>query len=314
MKSLFTLALSLPLLLASPTPLDDESSHAGHRIPTSYESAVMGRRMLALSKLADISTTFPWSSKDDGDAAAAAHGHGPEGLDGRPISLMDYVAECEDSGNPTLLALKIATTFRNAAAGSSVSLSLHWMPPYPPDERIGVPSRSLWERITGFFGAGPAAADSSSKTPDTVPYSAANQPRVSLLGYIEPIAEEDKYQNLTECYVKRHPDAKYWLPGNPIHQAYWARLVVTQVYWVGGFGDRAYIGWIPVEEWQKVTREEWEAIKLPGEENGWKEWSVEEDIAGDLWENRSLGSDAKNVADGSEGTTPPADGPDAADG
>ena len=44
---------------------------------------------------------------------------------------------------------------------------------------------------------------------------------------------------------------------------------------IGGFGDRAYIGWIPVEEWKNVTRKEWEDIRLPGEKKGWKEWAVE---------------------------------------
>lgn len=50
---------------------------------------------------------------------------------------------------------------------------------------------------------------------------------------------------------------------------------MRDIYWVGGFGDRAYIGWIPVEEWENVTREEWEKIKLPGEQKGWKEWTVD---------------------------------------
>ena len=79
---------------------------------------------------------------------------------------------------------------------------------------------------------------------------------------------------LADCFVNKHPDAKYWLPGNPIHESEWVRLVVTQVYWIGGFGDRAYIGWIDAADWRNVTREEWEAVELPGEKKGWKEWSV----------------------------------------
>jgi hypothetical protein len=58
------------------------------------------------------------------------------------------------------------------------------------------------------------------------------------------------------------------------------RLVVQEVYWIGGFGDRAYIGWIPVDEWKGVTREEIEACRLPGEKekegdkegSGWRSW------------------------------------------
>ena len=108
-------------------------------------------------------------------------------------------------------------------------------------------------------------------------YSAANLPRFALLGYLEKIQEaEISAKELAECFLKPHPDAKYWLPGNDIHESGWVRLVVEKVYWFGGFGDRAYIGWIPVDEWRSVTRGEWEEIRLPGEKKGWKEWAVEE--------------------------------------
>lgn len=44
---------------------------------------------------------------------------------------------------------------------------------------------------------------------------------------------------------------------------------------MGGFGDRAYIGWIPIEEWRSVDKKEWEEARLVGEKKGWKEWAVE---------------------------------------
>lgn len=81
---------------------------------------------------------------------------------------------------------------------------------------------------------------------------------------------------LPACFVKSHPDAAAWLPGNRIHESSFVRLVVQEVYWIGGFGDRAYIGWIPVEEWKSVTREEIEGCRLPGEKDkdsgGWRNW------------------------------------------
>jgi hypothetical protein len=169
-----------------------------------------------------------------------------------PIGLMDYIADCEDSGNPTILAINIATSFKNVAAGSNISLSLQWVPPYLPDKRI------------------------QSEGPRTS-YSAANLPRFSLLGYLEKI-DEAKGAELKECFVNTHPDSKYWLPGNRIHTSEWVRLVVQDIYWVGGFGDRAYIGWINAEDWRNVTRKEWESVKLPGEQKGWKEWAFEERV------------------------------------
>ncbi|KAL0937697.1 uncharacterized protein CTRU02_207428 [Colletotrichum truncatum] len=238
----------------------DDAADAVARIPTSYESAVMGRRILALTKLAELATVFP----------AGAHSASGGDLSGMPIGLMDYVADCEDKGNPTILAITIATSFKNVAAGSNISLSMHWVPPFPPVKRISLLS-SLKNRI---FGSS-TEEQNVMASPDTVPYSAANLPRFSLMGYLEKIpADPVNSLRLANCFVKKHPDSKYWLPGSPVHESEWVRFVVTSVYWIGGFGDRAYIGWIPLDEWQKVTREEYEAIKLPGEERGWKEWSV----------------------------------------
>ena len=144
-----------------------------------------------------------------------------------PIGLMDYIADCEgDSGNPTILAINIATSFKNVAAGSNISLSIQWTPLYPPKSRI-----------ESWF---------SKEKKEVVSYSAANLPRFSLLGYLEKIGEDEVQAfELGKCFTKTHKDARYWLPGNSIHESEWVRLVVKDVYWIGGFGDRAYIGWIP---------------------------------------------------------------------
>ncbi|KHN98756.1 FMN-binding split barrel-related protein [Metarhizium album ARSEF 1941] len=249
----------------SPLSIFDNSVES-RRIPSSYESAVMGRRILALTKLGTLSTVFPQTS---------AHEQRPGGMQGQPVGLMDYVADCEDEGNPTILALRIGTTFMNVAAGSNITLSMRWTPPYPPAKRM-----SLLSRLAAYvpFLSRHCPYDSErthSDLPDTVPYSAANLPRFSLFGYLEKIeADDDKAKDLAVCYTAKHRDARYWLPGNHIHQSEWARLVVTHVYWIGGFGDRAYIGWIPVEEWKHVTKEDWEAIELPGEKKDWDEWHL----------------------------------------
>ncbi|KAK0749516.1 pyridoxamine 5'-phosphate oxidase-domain-containing protein [Schizothecium vesticola] len=249
MRALAPLLLPLlPFAAALPPPTTN-------RIPTSYESAVLGRRILALTPLGTISTVFPSDSSDP---------RRPANIGGAPHNILSYLADCDpssDSGHPTILALPIETTFHNVAAGSNVSLALSWTPPFAPGKRI---SSSQRQKVV------PAPSE----------YSAANLPRFSLMGEIEPIAGGDGDAELAACFVRAHPDAKYWLPGNRIHEAHFVRLVVRAVYWVGGFGDRAYIGWIPADEWTGVTREEWEGVRLPGEEKGWGEWSVGEE--GDL--------------------------------
>ncbi|KAI5464187.1 pyridoxamine 5'-phosphate oxidase-domain-containing protein [Mariannaea sp. PMI_226] len=242
-----------------------------HRIPSSFESAVIARRVLHLTKLATLSTIFPSSTRYDGAHDAEIR---PPGLDGIPIGLMDYVADCEDEGNPTILEIKIATTFKNARAGSNITLSMNWVPPYPPSRRISLLSRlSAYVPFLASSEYNTPAEDS--RVPDTVPYSAANLPRFSLIGYLEDVDPNPvSAVKLAACFTSKHPDSKYWLPGNVIHESQWSRLVVTKVYFIGGFGDRAYIGWIPLEEWHAVKRSDWEAIKLPGEEKGWSEWSA----------------------------------------
>lgn len=233
------------------------------RIPSRYESAVQGRRILALSKLGDLATVFPSSGKKSEHAAE----NRPDGLAGVPVSLMDYFADCESEGNPTLLAISIATSFKNVEAGSNISLSLRWVPRFPPAKRM-----SLTERVSSWWSG-------EVEEIDPIPYSAANLPRFSLFGYLEPIQPDAVGAlHLARCFTDKHQDAKWWLPGNAIHESSWARLVVTDVYWVGGFGNRAYIGWIPAEEWASVTEEEWQAVRLPGERKGWSEWSVESEL------------------------------------
>lgn len=290
MKFTASVSALAALNAATATPVEPRAQPAAQRIPTSYESAVLGRRILALSPLATLSTVFPsTSSKSSSSSVSPLSGDAdalenrPPNLDGMPIGLMDYVADCgtEEQGNPTILAIKIATSFKNVAAGSNMSISVNWVPPYPPAKRIKSSSSShspLTWLSRWWTGTDDDTTTTLPSDYDPVPYSAANLPRFSLLGHLEDIhpSSEADAADLQDCFLRSHPDARYWLPGNRIHEAGWVRLVVDELYWVGGFGDRAYIGWIPVEEWKNVTRAEWEAVKLPGEEKGWKEWSIDE--------------------------------------
>ena len=99
-----------------------------------------------------------------------------------------------------------------------------------------------------------------------------NMPRVSLIGYIEPIPEEEvKELGVAQCFFSRHEEAEAWRPGGGVHESWWGRLVVRNVYWIGGFGDRAFIGWIPEETWEGVREWEVERARLVGEE-GWERY------------------------------------------
>ncbi|KAF2155628.1 hypothetical protein K461DRAFT_274641 [Myriangium duriaei CBS 260.36] len=239
-------ALGLPILalgasaslLPTPQTIFTNFPSTEWKIPTIRESAVQARRILRLTDIGTLSTVFPSDSTSiHSMSGLETFERRPSGLGGAPIGLMDYYADCEDKGNPTILAISIATSFKNVDSGSNITLSLRW---HPQDGK--------WR-------------------------SAASLPRFSLIGHLENMDDKDANLALKACFLKSHPDAIAWLPGNRIHESHWVRLVVDEVYWIGGFGDRAYIGWIPTDTWTNVTEEEIGGIRLPGEKEG-KGWSM----------------------------------------
>lgn len=234
---------SSPSSLRYASPPDEEEFPR----PSWFTSTLLARRLLAKSSIGITSTVY--------QSAASA------GLQGIPISLPEYIADCSDdsdpdaenNGNPILLGLYVSTTFRNVAQGSNISLSIDW-----------------WDHLK----------DTEPVYPD-FPLSEAGLPRVSLIGYVERVdlSSEEQKEDIEECFLASHPDAEVWLPGNKDspHGGFWARLVVTQAYWIGGFGDLQQIGWINMTEWRGIGRfgsadgigdgsgRGWEDVRLPGE-------------------------------------------------
>ncbi|KAL1956376.1 hypothetical protein VTO42DRAFT_7359 [Malbranchea cinnamomea] len=225
---------------------DDGQLDSWPSLPSWETTHLLARRLLALSTTGVLSTVF----QDDGSSSSD--------LAGVPVALPDYIADCSNDkdsplssllgpGNPLILALNIGTTFRNAKAGSNVSLSLDW-----------------WHHHT------------SDNARDELSGSLAGLPRLSLIGTLEPLPvtlPDNIRRSLESCFLAAHPDAVYWLPGHPdaAHSGYWARLVVHRALWIGGFGDRARIGWLNVDTWRNMTKKGkegkrgWEDVKLPGE-------------------------------------------------
>jgi hypothetical protein len=77
------------------------------------------------------------------------------------------------------------------------------------------------------------------------------------------------------CFLRAHPDSILWQPGNDIHESHYVQLVTEHLYWFGGFGDRARIGWLPIETFKDLSMEEVMKTKLPGEKKAkswWKQW------------------------------------------
>jgi hypothetical protein len=230
-------------LLSSSSP---ETSN-GFRIPTPHESTIMARRMLRLESIGTVSTVFPSQDKHlSSSSAVHSTENRPNDVAGSPLGLMEYFADCEPTtGNPTILAVSIANTYKNAAAGSNVTLSFRWHAP-----------------------------QSYYRTPPYAAHSPAALPRVALTGYLESMSEEDvKKGGIESCFLKYHPEARIWVPGNDIHSSHWTRLVVKELYWFGGFGDRAHIGWLDPADWRSITEGDIDGMRLPGEqEASWRDW------------------------------------------
>ncbi|EXJ72093.1 uncharacterized protein A1O5_04597 [Cladophialophora psammophila CBS 110553] len=205
-------------------------------LPSRYYSTLLGRRLLALSSHGVLTSIFPANLSSASSSARTAGI--PASVADTPIGLPEYIASCEEpSGNPTILSLKVSTATRNAAGGSNVSLALSW-----------------WDEYIHLTGQRP--------------WALANLPRLSLTGYLEEIpAHEVSQRAIESCFLRKHRDSVMWLPGRKwaAHQGFWTRLVVTQAYWIGGFGDKNYIGWFDPDEWRAVRKEDWEGVRLPGE-------------------------------------------------
>ena len=234
----------VPLVLGSlcralPTRCDTAQEECHHEasppsaslagIPSLHESAVQARRILQIENIATLSTVFP---------SASSSGRLPPDVANAPFAMMEYYATCGPrSYDPTILAVTITNTMKNAAAGSNVTLSLRYHLPAdaPPN-------------------------------PDPWAYLPANLPRFTLIGHLEQLSVgEVREHNVRDCFIDTHPEAEIWEPGTAIHESWWARLVVKEVYFFGGFGDRARIEWIPLELWQSITQDEIDAYRLVGE-------------------------------------------------
>ncbi|KAK9365271.1 pyridoxamine 5'-phosphate oxidase-domain-containing protein, partial [Lipomyces kononenkoae] len=140
-------------------------------------------------------------------------------LKGLPVGLPEYYADCDKNGSLTLLLVDVGVNYDNWKAGSAVSFSIRYVPTFIP------------------------------------PITPASSPRISLQGSIAYIPEddEDAIDKAKTCFLHRHPDAKFWLPGNRFHNSSFAKFNVKSVYYVGGFGRKSYIGNIPVELYRNVT-------------------------------------------------------------
>lgn len=147
-----------------------------------------------------------------------------------PVSFVEYYSDCFKDGNPFLLTIDMSTDYQNVLNGSPMSLS------------VKVGDHQVKD------GADP-------HYPGGIVSSTMGSPRVMLTGSLVNASElytQSELFGIGKCFVKRHHDSLMWLPGSPVHTSHWSQFKVEGVYFIGGFGDRAYIGEVPVEEYQNA--------------------------------------------------------------
>ncbi|KAI5302337.1 hypothetical protein KEM56_000784 [Ascosphaera pollenicola] len=268
MRSLSSIMLALPLVGRAMTvstggdiqkALAEEGAQIQH-FPSWQESAALARRLLAKANIATFSTVYSSHSKS----------RATKDLAGIAVGLPEYYADCASvdddlvdvlgEGNPLILGLNIGTTFRNVKEGSNLTLTVDWW----SNDHVHRKGRD--SNPQAFIHA---VEEGEIDTKDLLDNSQASLPRMSLIGYLEnlPELDDDIREKIENCFVDSHPDAVMWLPNHDdsAHRGFWARLVVQKILWIGGFGDRARIGWIDGQAWRDVQKDEWEAVRLPGE-------------------------------------------------
>ncbi|SCU90602.1 LADA_0F05226g1_1 [Lachancea dasiensis] len=140
---------------------------------------------------------------------------------GTPVSFVEYFAGsdlCHDvqtsqNGNLILLLLNMSSTFQNWNKDAKLSVSVEM------SHRHGI-------------GRPPMAS-----------------PRANYFGELKRL---EPSKALEHCFLKRHPDARWWIPEgdhDQVRDGQWFEFDVSEVYFVGGFGDRAYIGAISGEDY-----------------------------------------------------------------
>ncbi|CCK72450.1 uncharacterized protein KNAG_0K00840 [Huiozyma naganishii CBS 8797] len=83
------------------------------------------------------------------------------------------------------------------------------------------------------------------------------RPRMILYGKLLELELDDKKElrTLNKCFKKQHRDAGTWLPGEKhsvVNDTVYFEFNVTSLYFIGGFGDHAYIGNITGEDYHSA--------------------------------------------------------------
>ncbi|PWN51150.1 hypothetical protein IE53DRAFT_386508 [Violaceomyces palustris] len=170
--------------------------------------------------------------------------HPDESLRGSIMSGPEYFAPCfPENGDLLFLGLTVSQNWRNVRQSDHHNAT--FSVGSNADPGVVDPRHSARTRVA--FSSSPDHWD-----PHRPSWRKGmpSKGRVTLMGHFEEL-EEQAWQSAEKCFFSHHPDARHWGrpgPDSP-HTPFWTRFVIDKVYWIGGFGDEHFIGWLSLERW-----------------------------------------------------------------
>lgn len=157
-------------------------------------------------------------------------------IEGYPFTLFDYFVDLPQyPGSPIFFISKLQKSVTNIKHDSRASFTIQSSPKF------------------------------SCKFMDTTSFTPMESGRVCLVGKVVSIIEENGPTFINVCraeFLKIHPDSKNWIG---LKDFSFYRLEVEKIYWIGGFGNIHYIGWIRSKLYTSVSEK-----KLPAPRIGYQ--------------------------------------------
>lgn len=220
MKKLFIFKLSyfIQMILALPLSQrfgDQVLMQNVDHVPGQIEAAAIARTLVTRESLTNVNTV---KIVEKGTKKILV-----------PTSSMEYYVDCDNDGDIYWLVVDIGSCYQNILKGSEYTFTI----------RVG--DHHVHEEVNLEYPGG-------------IIDSPAGSPRINLQGELTTVEDPEKFEKLEKCFLERHPDSELWIPGKEkSHMSHWMKLSVTDVYMIGGFGDRAYIGSIDSGIYHSVT-------------------------------------------------------------
>ncbi|WFD23263.1 hypothetical protein MEQU1_001952 [Malassezia equina] len=158
----------------------------------------------------------------------------------KAVLAYEYYAPCFQGADILYLVLPVSQLWRRVLAANPMSVTVAVAASPSLDDvdlrhaTLSRAGRTQWDPARPLWRRGMASKN-----------------RLTMYGSMHRLAmNKESMDELAQCFVAHHPDARMWLPGSEEspHTAVWMRFTPSSVYYVGGFGDEHFIGHLNMTE------------------------------------------------------------------